>query len=239
MIPLEQQERYRDLYRSLRPEYEDSVALYARLVGKHITPQSTVLDAGCGRGGVIELYWDKVRRAVGLDADLPSLREHRCLEELVAGDLARLPFREACFDLVLCSWIMEHLAKPDAVLQELARVLQDGGHLVLLAPNAWNYLTIVQRLIPGRFQRRLARSVYGRDDKDTFSLVYRANTRRSLDSGFKRVGLVNEEFHLVGDPSYVAGNDLLFKLGVWWERITDWGPLRHTKVHLVASYVKV
>jgi SAM-dependent methyltransferase len=238
MIPLDKQERYRDLYRSLRPGYEDSVAVYARLVGRHITPQSRVLDAGCGRGGVIELYWEKVMQAVGLDADLPSLREHRCLEQLVVGDLERLPFASACFDLILCSWIMEHLARPDAVFEELARVLQRDGHLVLLAPNAWNYVTIVQRLIPGRFQRRLTRSVYGRDDKDTFALVYRANTRRSLDSRFKEVGLVNEEFHLVGDPSYVAGNDLLFRLGVWWERFTDWGPLRNTKVHLVASYVK-
>jgi SAM-dependent methyltransferase len=239
MIPLDKQERYRDLYRRLRPQYEDSVAVYARLVGRYITPQSTVLDAGCGRGGVIELYWDKVRQAVGLDADLPSLREHRCLEELVAGDLKRLPFPAACFDLIMCSWIMEHLTRPDAVFEELARVLQPGGHVVLLAPNAWNYVTIVQRLIPGRFQRQLTRSVYGREDKDTFPLAYRANTRRSLDSRLKRVGLVNEEFHFVGDPSYVAGNDVMFRLGVWWERITDWGPLRNAKVHLVASYAKV
>ncbi len=85
-----------------------------------------------------------------MDADLPSFREHRCLEELVAGDLARLPFPEACFDLVLCSWIMEHLATPDAVFAELARVLQTRRPFGAAAPNAWNYLTMVQRLIPGR-----------------------------------------------------------------------------------------
>ena len=239
MIPLDRQERYRDIYRSLRPGYKDSVALYAELVGRYVTPEARVLDAGCGRGGVIELSWKKVKQAVGLDADLPSLREHRCLEQLVEGELAWLPFSSACFDLILCSWLMEHLATPDAVFAELARVLSPGGHLVLVTPNAWNYVTVVQRLVPDRFQEWLAHRIYGREEKDTFPLAYRANTKGSLDAKFRRVGLVNEEFHYVGDPSYVAGNDLLFRLGVWWERITDWGPLRRTKVHLVASYVKV
>jgi SAM-dependent methyltransferase len=238
MIPLDKQQRYRDLYRSLRPGYEDGVGLYARLIAQHVTPETRVLDAGCGRGGVIELYWDKVRQAVGLDVDRASLREHRCLDRLVEGDLAHLPFPCDCFDLVLCSWLMEHLARPQAAFQELARVLQRGGHLVLITPNAWNYVAIGQRMIPGALQQRLTRKVYGRDDKDTFALAYRANTKGSLDKKLQAVGLVNEEFHFVGDPSYVAGNDLLFKLGMWWERLTDRGLLRRAKVHLVASYVK-
>ena len=239
MIPLDKQERYRDIYRSQRPGYEDGVTLYARLVGKHISPDSRVLDAGCGRGGVIELYWEEVQQAVGMDADAQSLLEHRCLQQLVRGDLAQLPFATASFDLVMCSWVLEHLERPGVVFEELARVLCAGGHLVLLAPNAWNYVTLAQRLVPGRFQRWLTRRIYGRDDRDTFPLAYQANTRSALDAGLGRVGLINEEFHFVGDPSYVAGNDLLFRLASAWERVTDRGPLRGTKVHLVASYVRV
>jgi SAM-dependent methyltransferase len=238
MIPLDRQERYRDLYRSLRPGYEDGVSLYARLAGRYVTPEARVLDAGCGRGGVIELYWAGVKQAVGVDADLNSLTEHRCLERLVRVDLARLPFASSSFDLVLCSWVVEHLAQPEAVFAEVARVLRVGGHLVLLTPNAWNYVTLAQRLVPGALQHWLTRTIYGRDDKDTFALAYKANTRRALDGRLRDVGLVNEEFHFVGDPSYVAANDFLFRLAVAWEKITDRGPLRYTKVHLVASYVK-
>jgi SAM-dependent methyltransferase len=238
MIPLDRQERYRDLYRSLRPGYRDGVEVYAGLVERYITPETRILDAGCGRGGVIERYGRLAKQAVGVDGDLSSLGEHRCLRQLVQGDLERLPFVAGCFDLVLCSWVVEHLTNPDPVFQELARVLRPGGHLVILAPNAWNYVVLAQRLVPGRLQRRLTRAVYDREDKDTFPLAYRANTRRSLDGQLRHAGFVNEEFHVVGDPSYVAGNDALFRLAVAWERITDWGPLRDTKVHLVASYVK-
>jgi len=52
------------------------------------------------------------------------------------------------------------------------------------------------------------------------------------------VGLRNEEFYYVGDPSYIALNDAFFKLGVLLERLTDWSPLHPLKVHLVASYLK-
>ena len=238
MIPLDQQERYRDLYRSLRPGYENGVSVFAELVGRHITPQTRVLDAGCGRGGVIERYCSEARQVIGVDADLVSLQEHRCLTQLIQGDLERLPFVDGCFDLVLCSWVVEHLTSPDVAFGELARVLRAGGHLLLLTPNAWNYVTIAQRLVPGRLQHRLTRAVYGRDDRDTFPVAYKANTRRSLEGSLRRTGFLNEEFHLVGDPSYIAGNEILFRLAVAWERITDWGPLRQTKVHLVGSYVK-
>jgi SAM-dependent methyltransferase len=238
VIPLDQQERYRDLYRSLRPGYEDGVSVFAKLVGRHTTPQTRVLDAGCGRGGVIERYWNETRHTVGVDADLASLQEHRCLTQLVHGDLERLPFVDGSFDLILCSWVVEHLTSPGEVFGELARVLRTGGHLLLLTPNAWNYVTMAQRLVPGRLQHRLTRRIYGRDERDTFPVAYKANTRRSLEGHLRHAGFLNEEFHLVGDPSYVAGNEILFRLAVAWERITDWGPLKHTKVHLVGSYVK-
>ena len=96
---------------------------------------------------------------------------------------------------MLCSWVMEHLTRPDLVFDELARVLRPGGHLVILAPNAWNYVTIAQRLVPRGLQQRLTRAIYGREDKDTFPLAYKANTRRSLESRLRRAGFVNEEFH--------------------------------------------
>ncbi|MEE8163512.1 MAG: hypothetical protein V3T92_05855 [Anaerolineae bacterium] len=69
-------------------------------------------------------------------------------------------------------------------------------------------------------------------------MVYRANTGRKLDEELGRAALRCEEFCYVGDPSYIAANDFLFKLGVLLERLTDYGPLRSLKVHLVASYVK-
>lgn len=239
MIPLDKQEAYRRRYAALKPGYRSSNQVYAALLTSHLTPDSRALDAGCGRAGVLRHYTDRVKQAVGLDADLASLRDNRGLEQRVVGNLARMPFADGAFDLVLCTWVVEHLRAPDLAFAEMSRVLRRGGHLLLMTPNAWNYVTLLGRLIPARLQRSLVGRVYGRQETDTFPLAYRANTRRQLDRKLGQVGLRNEEFYHVGDPSYMALNDLLFRLGVLMERATDWGPLRALKVHLVASYVKV
>jgi SAM-dependent methyltransferase len=238
MIPLEKQNRYRAICQDMRPGYKHSGSIYEGLVKRYLTPEARVLDTGCGRGGVIELYAEKVGQAVGLDTDLASLREHRCLKQLVVGSLATMPFPGGLFDVVLCSWVVEHLEEPAAVFREMARVLNKRGHLLLLTPNGWSYLTLISRLIPAPLRRWLVRTVYGRQSKDIFSTFYRANSKGRLDAKLQRVGLKNEEFYYVGDPSYIAFNDAFFKLGVLLERLTDCPPLRPLKVHLVASYLK-
>ncbi len=238
MIPLEKQNRYRAIYQAMKPGYKHSGSIYEGLVRGYLAPKARVLDAGCGRGGVIELYAEKARQAVGLDTDLTSLREHRCLKQLVVGSLATMPFPGGSFDVVLCSWVVEHLEEPDAVFREMARVLNKRGHLLLLTPNAWSYVTLISRLIPARLRHWLVHTLYGRQSKDIFPALYRANSKGRLDTKLHQVGLRNEEFYYVGDPSYIAFNDAFFRLGVLLERLTDWPPLRPLKVHLVASYLK-
>src|SRR5206468_8260960 len=59
------------------------------------------------------------------------LRDDRITQ--VAADLTRLPYHDACFDAIVCGWVLEHLPDPRPGLQELARVLHPGGKLLLLA----------------------------------------------------------------------------------------------------------
>ena len=149
-----------------------------------------------------------------------------------------MPFPADLFDVILCSWVVEHLEEPAAVFREMARVLSKRGHLLLLTPNGRSYIALINRLIPASLRRWLVRTVYGRQSKDAFRPFYRANSKGELDAKLKQVGLRNEEFYYVGDPSYIGLNDTFFKLGVLLERLTDWPSLRRLKVHLVASYLK-
>ena len=48
---------------------------------------------------------------------------------------AKLPFKDASFDLVVCTEVLEHMLWPHNVLNEIYRVLEPGGNLVASVPN--------------------------------------------------------------------------------------------------------
>jgi SAM-dependent methyltransferase len=52
----------------------------------------------------------------------------------VQADAANIPFKDASFDAVVCSELLEHVPQPLAVLREIHRVLLGGGTLLLCAP---------------------------------------------------------------------------------------------------------
>jgi ubiquinone/menaquinone biosynthesis C-methylase UbiE len=100
------------------------------------------LDVGTGAGALAFALAPLVREVVGLDPvpellDLARARA-RSNTEFVEGDGAALPFPDACFDLAGTHRTLHHLAQPERVVAELARVTRPGGHVLVvdqLAPD--------------------------------------------------------------------------------------------------------
>src|SRR5579864_9758152 len=102
ILPLAVQNAYRERYRAIRPGWTPSGDQLEAIVRSHVTPSSCVLDLGCGRGGVVELFWRDVKLAAGIDPDAPSLAEHRASGmPVIRGTGERLPFAGESFDLVV------------------------------------------------------------------------------------------------------------------------------------------
>jgi 2-polyprenyl-6-hydroxyphenyl methylase/3-demethylubiquinone-9 3-methyltransferase len=93
-----------------------------------------VLDIGCGGGFLSEEFAALGCRVAGVDpatASAGTARAHAAARGLRVGYLAgtgeELPFKDAAFDVACCCDVLEHVADPDRVIGETARVLKPGG----------------------------------------------------------------------------------------------------------------
>lgn len=231
MLSLDRQEAYRRRYAQMHPGWRPSSHVYQDAVAARLTPDADVLDLGCGRGGVMERLHPEARFVAGLDPDLRSLREHRAPALALACGLAgALPYADDAFDLVCCSWVLEHLRRPAGAFAEVSRVLAPGGHFIFLTPNARHPLLMLNRTLDW-MQGRLAARLYGRSEADVFPAFYRANSPARIEQLAQAAGLQRLSLRFIGDPTYLAFNEPLFRLVCLVERITP----QWMRVHLVGE----
>ena len=96
---------------------------------------SLVADIGCGAGGTLQhLERTGHYRLVGLDHSETLLGEAATRLEtarFIQGRAETIPFRNNTCDLLLCECVLSILDDRSAALDEFARVVKDGGYLVL------------------------------------------------------------------------------------------------------------
>lgn len=95
---------------------------------------SRVLDVGCGGGLLAEELARLGCEVAGIDPSRESLaaaRAHAATGglriEYRQGTGEAIPFPDACFDLLSCCDVLEHVADLPRVIAEIARVLTPGG----------------------------------------------------------------------------------------------------------------
>jgi len=99
----------------------------AELLG--VRADGRYLDLACGTGNYTTSLSARGGRWLGVDrsgAMLATARAKRSRVSWLAGDAARLPFRDAAFDGVLCTLALHHMGDHRAVFDEVRRILASG-----------------------------------------------------------------------------------------------------------------
>jgi glycosyltransferase involved in cell wall biosynthesis len=158
--------RYKLTCRSVRryAEFEEYFAHYPlklslgsshyyalQLAGKNMQ----VLDVGCGEGLIAAELRKNANQITGID-ELPRAAEASALEEYYSTDLdggigpvlERLHGKR--FDRILLLDVLEHLRRPERILQECHRALKRDGEIIVSVPNVAN-ITVRLALLLGRF----------------------------------------------------------------------------------------
>jgi SAM-dependent methyltransferase len=161
-----------------------------RHVTELIAGAGPVLDVGCGSSRIIGAL---PPGSVAVDVLMRKLRYARRFgARLVQASGFHLPFPDRSFLCVLCSQVIEHVPKTSPILEELDRVLQPGGRLVLGTPDY------------AQWQWRVTETLYGWAAPGAYADEHISHyTRRELVDHFTARGYTHE------DTRYILRGELI------------------------------
>ena len=112
--------------------------MYEVIVGEIEKLESgRILDVGCGNGNLFTYLSERKYELTGIDfsANMIMEAEKNCRHAtFMVADAEKLPFEDGSFDIIVCNASFHHYIHPDTVLNEMHRVLKNGGKLLIGDP---------------------------------------------------------------------------------------------------------
>ena len=187
--------------------------IYEEVLKSHLDSDFIWLDLGCGhsllpswRSAEEKKIINNIKRIVGIDYDLGSLKKHNTIQNKVRGDASELPFKKNSFNLITSNMVFEHLDNPELQLREIFNILKPGGLLIFHTPNYYGYTTILAKLIPEKMKDKLIFFLQKRKEEDVFPTYYRINSEFKIREFAKLTGfnvlkirmiVTTAQFHII------------------------------------------
>lgn len=109
-------------------------------LGHRFRGDESLLDAGCGDGGVARLLRERVAEVTAIDVEPSDAWRNELAVTFAVADAEELPFADASFDLVHSKDSLHHMGSPERALAEYRRMLKPGGAALIVEANRFNPL---------------------------------------------------------------------------------------------------
>ena len=204
--------------------FGDAIHPYAKfedMVRRYVAPGKTLLDAGCGYGApVLRKFVGAAKELIGVD--LVDFDQRIPDVTLLKRDLTDTKLLDGSVDVIMSRSVLEHIADPIAMYREMSRILRPGGHFIFLTGNLWDYSGIIATLVPNRYHPWIVARTQGRNERDTFPVQYKTNTRSAVVKYAGSSGLRLVSFDYLGQyPAYFLFNGPLFLLATGYEKLIN------------------
>lgn len=119
---------------------------FARCLRQSVSRPGRVLDFGCGSGDIAIACREAGYEITGIDLSPAMIARARARSDgrgiafdlLESDDPFKLPYRDAYFDGVIASSVLEYVRAPLACLQELRRTCKPSAVLIATVPNRFH-----------------------------------------------------------------------------------------------------
>lgn len=103
-----------------------------------------VLDLACGEGYGSNLLASTAASVAGIDIDQSVIEAAKSKYkgsnlEFITGNVEQLVFADHEFDVIVSFETIEHISKPEKMMDEIKRILKPGGSLIISTPDKNNY----------------------------------------------------------------------------------------------------
>lgn len=176
---------------------------YEALVAGLVGGGCSWIDVGCGR----DIFPNNRPLAARLAALCPDLvgvdPDDNVDENPHVKERAKViidDFRsDRAFDLVTLRMVAEHVADPDAAVASLARLTRPGGRVVIYTVNKWSPVSLAAKAVPFGLHHAVKKVLWKTQERDTFPVSYRMNTRGALRRVFEAHGFREASFAYLDD----------------------------------------
>jgi SAM-dependent methyltransferase len=195
--------------------------VYEATVAKHVLRGGRWIDVGGGRNifpenpELARTLVSRARHVVAVDPD-PGTASNKYVHERVQCPIEQYE-APAAFDLATLRMVVEHISNPHDAVAALERFVRPGGLAIVLTVNAWSPVTLASRLTPFWLHYPVKKLLWGGDEKDTFPVEYKMNTRRVLEKHFNRHAFREVAFAYLDDLCVFGNYSFLnrLELGAW------------------------
>lgn len=215
---------------------------YEALVAKLVNSGCEWLDVGCGRDIFPhnrDLASHLSKRAgflFGVDPD-ENIKDNEFVHDRYQGMIEDSHI-DRQFDVATLRMVAEHIADPQAAMSTLDRYVKPGGVIVVYTPNKWSPISVLAKFTPMAVHHFFKRLLWKTEERDTFPVEYKMNTRKTQQQLFAGLGYTPAYFEYVDDCRTFAGFLPLLRVEIGIRNLLQRLNLHYPENCLLAVYRK-
>jgi len=205
----------------------DMIRKYLKSKGMD-TSSWRILDLANGFGGETAAFDEDCENIVGLDLNFPPLIN---VFPQIRANAADCPFQTEYFDFILCASLIEHVPNPTILLEEIRRVLKNGGYVYLSFPPFYalngGHDFAPFHLLGEKAAISLARYFAKVFNKRKFGRI--SPTPTSFKSAYNNWGLYKMTIEKANNLIVNAGFSII-------DQSTKWSPINFSKIPVIGEF---